>query len=78
MYTYLRSQINHLKLLKFHFFFSLLLFVPLSSMQANDDEKLVDDLFAQGITVDLRSPSFSDGVLHTDQGGVIQGRDIRI
>ena len=34
--------------------------------------------FAQGVTVDLRNPVYSDGVLSTECGGVIQGPNLRI
>lgn len=37
-----------------------------------------EGLFVKGVTVDLREPVFTDGVLCTDQGGVITGPDIRI
>nr|HEV8052604.1 hypothetical protein [Parachlamydiaceae bacterium] len=35
-------------------------------------------IFSQGIKVDLRNPSYSDGVLTTTCGGVLTGPDIRI
>ena len=34
--------------------------------------------FPQGITVDLHSPTFEDGVLSTETGGVIKAPDLRI
>lgn len=37
-----------------------------------------DDLFTKGVTVDLRNPEFSDNVLRTTCGGVVQGPDIRV
>lgn len=40
--------------------------------------ELVEDLFAKGVTVDLRDPEFSEGILRTTCGGVVQGPDIRI
>lgn len=50
-------------------------FAPLHA--AVNDEKL-QELFAQGITVDLREPVFSDGVLTTDKGGVVTGPNLRV
>ncbi len=35
-------------------------------------------LFAEEITVDLRNPSYQNGIVHTSEGGVIQGDDLRI
>lgn len=37
-----------------------------------------EDGFPQGLIVDLRQPMFCDGVLSTEQGGVIQAPDLRI
>lgn len=60
------------------FLWLILSLLKISTIQSLQDEKLVDDVFAQGITVDLRYPHFSEGILTTEQGGVIQGKDIRI
>ncbi|HLB58596.1 MAG TPA: hypothetical protein VJL87_00740, partial [Bdellovibrionota bacterium] len=36
-------------------------------------------LFAEGeLFIDLRNPSYKDGILYTNQGGVVRGEDIRI
>lgn len=35
-------------------------------------------LFSEEIAVDLRNPSYSHGILYTNEGGVIQNEDIRI
>ncbi|MBA3723249.1 MAG: hypothetical protein H0W88_12725 [Parachlamydiaceae bacterium] len=40
--------------------------------------KLIQQGFSEGITVDLRDPLFSDGVLTTEAGGVITGPNLRI
>lgn len=40
--------------------------------------ELTRELLAKGIVVDLHSPTYSDGVLSTCQGGVITGPNIRI
>src|SRR5271154_3833815 len=39
---------------------------------------LVLPLCSEELKVDLRNPSFKNGVLYTSQGGVIQNEDIRI
>lgn len=43
-----------------------------------DDIKNLNNIFEKGIKVDLRCPVFTDGVLSTDQGGVITGPNLRI
>lgn len=68
--------------------FCLLLFTaPLPAGQGNEepgsnssDEAIDADIkhAPEGITVDLREPSYSAGVLETDKGGVIKGPDFRI
>ncbi|MBS4168811.1 LPS-assembly protein LptD [Parachlamydia sp. AcF125] len=79
MCTYLRCHLKNFKWLKIYpFLVGLFVFLSGNCLFAEKEEKLTNELFEQRITVDLRSPSFSDGVLHTDQGGIIQGRDIRI
>lgn len=52
--------------------------MSLLSEICGSEEKLFDDVFAQGISVDLHSPTYSDGILSTEEGGVIKGKDIRI
>ncbi|MGM0439624.1 MAG: LPS-assembly protein LptD [Chlamydiota bacterium] len=44
----------------------------------NDTKEKLEELFAKGIIVDLRDPSYKDGVLSTKHGGVITGDKIRI
>ena len=34
--------------------------------------------FGDPITVDLRNPSYKDGILYTSEGGVVRGQDLRI
>lgn len=41
-------------------------------------DEVAEDLFAQGICVNLREPEYCNGVLKTTQGGVITGPNIRI
>lgn len=42
------------------------------------EEATSPKIFSQGIKVDLREPSYSNGVLTTEKGGVISGPDVRI
>lgn len=49
-----------------------------SAATAKPDEDKFEDLFTQGVTVDLRDPEFSNNVLKTCSGGVVEGPDIRI
>ena len=39
---------------------------------------VMEDVFAKGIDADLRDPTFCEGVLKTERGGVITGPDFRI
>ena len=41
-------------------------------------DKLLQEGFAEGITVDLREPLYADGVLRTEKGGVITAPHLRI
>ncbi len=43
-----------------------------------EDLKKQDGISVSELTVDLRNPSFSDGVLITSEGGVIKNNDLRI
>lgn len=59
----------------------LRLFIFLLASGAMTGYAAVDDsgtLNNQALTVDLREPHFSEGVLKTEQGGVITGPDLRI
>lgn len=47
-------------------------------MHAQELKKIFQKGLEEKITVDLRKPSYSDGVLSTDEGGVISASDIRI
>ena len=38
----------------------------------------VSSLSAREITLDLRNPIYKDGILYTNEGGVVKGQDIRI
>ncbi len=56
-----------------------LVFLSLSILcQAQDYKDLSEKKIMEGITVDLREPLYSDGILTTEKGGVITGPDIRI
>lgn len=63
-------------------FFRLLLFcltlLHAAFVFGGPEENLARELLAKGIAIDLRSPSYSDGVLKTCEGGVIAGPNIRI
>ncbi len=60
---------------RFTFFFLLLA----SALQAADtNQDFLKEAFSEGITVDLREPTYTDGVLVTDKGGVITGPNLRI
>lgn len=49
-----------------------------ASLSKEATEDLLKGVFVEGITIDLREPCFSEGVLTTEQGGVITGPNIRI
>lgn len=57
-------------------FLILLIFFPLFVF--SDNLHLITDVVSHGIKVDLREPKFEDGVLSSDEGGVIEGKEIRI
>ncbi|SCA63762.1 Uncharacterized protein SCG7086_BD_00050 [Chlamydiales bacterium SCGC AG-110-P3] len=44
----------------------------------NLSEELIEEVFNEGVTVDLRHPIYSDGVLTTTEGGVVTGPNLRI
>ena len=56
----------------------LFIFPFILSSSPLDEIKKMNKLFDRGIKVDLRSPTFKDDVLSTDQGGVVRGPNIRI
>ena len=60
------------------FFSFLLFFSSVAAFPILADEEKKDDFFAKGITVDLREPEYSEGILKTDEGGIITGPDMRI
>ena len=64
----------------FIFLFISLLVCMLSAANpcfaAENEDK--DSLFAQGVTVNLREPEFSEGILKTEKGGVITAPNIRL
>lgn len=45
---------------------------------AEEFDKLLEKRPAEGITVDLREPLYTDGVLSTEKGGIIKASQIRI
>lgn len=52
---------------------SLAAVIPCLDLYADVTEDLLRGVLVEGITVDLREPSFCEGVLTTDKGGVITG-----
>lgn len=64
---------------KYSLFYFLLigifLFFPLFGNLKTED---LESLFQKGVTVDLRQPAFSNGVLCTSEGGVVSGPNIRV
>lgn len=57
-------------------FFILILFISKSLSAA--DHSISSDLIGDGLRVDLRNPIWENSILSTCEGGVIEGRDIRI
>lgn len=53
-------------------------FLPVNFLSAVEKEKILQGVLVEGINVDLREPTFCEGVLSTQMGGVITGPDIRI
>ncbi len=53
-------------------------FLPGAALLADVTEDLLQDAFSEGVTVDLREPTFENGVLTTSKGGVVTGSNIRI
>ncbi len=47
-------------------------------MSSAASPELASQILAQGITVDLRNPEFSNNILRTEQGGVVTGPNVRI
>ena len=60
------------------YLFLLLSLGAFSESYCSTTDDLMSGLFAEGITVDLKEPTYTDGVLCTQKGGVIQGPQIRI
>lgn len=62
--------------LSFVIFAVILLLDP--SLYAGISRETLKETFAEGVTVDLKDPTYSDGVLKAEKGGVITGSDLRI
>lgn len=77
-YFGLRQIFRNLKQKKLFFF--LLIWTSSCSLlsSAQEIDKLLPEEFQGGITVDLREPFYSDGVLSTEKGGVITASQLRI
>lgn len=59
-------------------FIITLLFFCAMSCQAQEAAQECTEDFAENVTVDLREPFYSDGVLSTDKGGVITAPQLRV
>lgn len=59
-------------------FLTLVFCLSAACLFGDVNPELVQDIFREGITVDLCEPNYTDGVLTTEQGGVITGPGIRI
>jgi hypothetical protein len=59
--------------------YTLLLFLFFSSALIGQEAiKLMEQGFTEEVTVDLRNPLFSDGILTTEEGGVAKGPNFRL
>jgi len=68
-----------MKFLKSKLIFSIFFMAWLCSLAAEDeDNDIVKSVFAEGISIDLCEPTFSNGVFTTDKGGVIIAPQLRI
>lgn len=56
----------------------LLLLLPLSFLGAKTTAEFVQEALSEGLTVDLRDPTYRDGSLFTEKGGLVIGPDLRI
>lgn len=65
-------------LIKFTVFFTACLMADGILHSAETPEELLRTVFAEGISIDLREPTFSSGVFTTDKGGVISAPGLRI
>src|SRR5690242_5358012 len=65
-------------LLPFFFFIFSLLASDIIAQEMNEFDKLIKEGVKDGITVDLREPVYSNGILSTDKGGLISGPQLRI
>lgn len=66
---------------KFFLIFNLFVIILFSSHNycySDSKDDFIKGIISDGITADLRNPEYSDGVLKTECGGVINGPDIRI
>lgn len=60
------------------FVFFILSCIYFSSTKAQELDELLQQGVQEGITVDLREPLYTNGILSTDKGGVIKASQIRI
>lgn len=72
-----------MQLIKVHPFLSLLFLllfhcIPFFSAHSQEIKKILQKGIQEEVTVDLREPLYTDGILSTDKGGVITAAEIRI
>lgn len=60
------------------FFIFIFFFLICNYCCAENKEDFIKGIISDGITADLRNPEYTDGVLQTETGGVIQGPNIRV
>lgn len=60
------------------YFIFLFLLGGVIAIAQESNQQVIEKVLAEGIVVDLRDPTLSNGVLSTDKGGVIKGPNIRI
>lgn len=70
---------NHARYISFFFLYAVHIHAnePVHSSDASSTLK-TQPAEDQSVTVDLRNPNYKNGILFTDQGGVIRSKDLRI
>ncbi|MFI5344068.1 MAG: hypothetical protein ACHQUC_07600 [Chlamydiales bacterium] len=63
---------------KFSYIFLSVIFLFSTSFAGQETDCLKKEGFVEGVTIDLREPLYSDGVLTTEQGGVITAPQLRV
>lgn len=65
---------------KLSILFIFILLLPSASplLHAQETDKLMQEGFTDGVTLDLKNPVYADGRLSTEEGGVLIGPNVRI